>query len=501
MTALPQPADAKWLRADTDNFIIYSEGSEKSLREFSELLQRFDATLRTRFGIGSGLEPNRLTIFLLPRSTDVHKLSPRTLGPSIAGFYSPSLEGTYAVSNRESHTVKGTSQAQQTLFHEYTHHFMRRYLSAAFPAWFVEGFAEYYSTTDYTKTGQAKIGMPAYARAYGLLNLPKVPAETLLFQRPGAMRNSGQMDVYYGRAWLLTHMLYYHPGRSGQLATYMEALNKGDDSKKAAADAFGDLAELDKDLNRYMTKPMSYRLTATPIPISGSITIRALSPAEDAVLPLHLRRKAAQDDEQRSKIRDDLRKLSATHSTDASIWFETAAVEWDMDEDVRDLAAVRTALDRTLAIEPKHVHANVLLSRLLIKELDDKGGTDAAAWNAARKPVILANRTDPNSPWPLYIYFTSFLAQGIEPPAIAFDGLARAFDIARESPSVRILQIQALADQKKFDQAIELAKVLAFDPHDNGSGEALLDQIEQMRAMAKKTARAKAAASAEAESE
>jgi hypothetical protein len=44
-------ADAKWLRADTDNFIIYSERSEKSLREFAENLQRFDATLRFRFKI------------------------------------------------------------------------------------------------------------------------------------------------------------------------------------------------------------------------------------------------------------------------------------------------------------------------------------------------------------------------------------------------------------------------------------------------------------------
>ncbi len=44
-------AEAKWLRAETDNFIIYSEGSEKSLRDFAVTLQRFDATLRFRFRV------------------------------------------------------------------------------------------------------------------------------------------------------------------------------------------------------------------------------------------------------------------------------------------------------------------------------------------------------------------------------------------------------------------------------------------------------------------
>lgn len=478
----PTSAAAKWLRADTDNFIIYSEGSEKSLRAFAETLQRFDSTLRTRFKVSSGQEPNRLTIFLVPRAEDAGRLASGRFGSSIAGFYSPDLDGTYAVSHREDdRPQKGTSQAQQTLFHEYGHHFMKRYLAAAFPAWFIEGFAEYYSTTDFSKNGNAKIGMPAYSRAYGLLNLPKIPAETLLLQRPGAMRGAEKTDVYYGRAWLLTHMLYYHPERTGQLATYVAAINRGEDSKKAATDAFGDLATLDKDLNRYLTQPLAYRETAEPVAVPGTIAITILSAAEDALVPLRLERKAAQNDEQRTKTRDALKKLGPLHSGDAGYWYELAATEWDMSDGKRDAAAARAAVDRAIALQPKHVRANVLLGQLMLAALEDKADASAAEWTAARKPIVLANRTDPDDPVPLFAYFDSFQTQDITPPAIAIDGLGRAFDLARENPRIRISYAFALANRGEFDTALTLAKIIAFDPHDNGAGEALLEQLEEMR--------------------
>ncbi|GAA0866787.1 DUF1570 domain-containing protein [Sphingopyxis soli] len=475
-------AEAKWLRADTDNFIIYSEGSEKSLRDFADKLERFDATLSLRFGISRIKEPNRLTIYLVERAADAGRLSAGRLGPSIAGFYSADPEGSFAVSNRESTVIKGTPEWQQTLFHEYGHHFMRRYLHAAFPAWFVEGFAEYYSTTDFTKDGKAEIGKPPYGRAYGLLEMPKIPAETLLFQRPGTMRNSGQMDVYYGRAWLLTHMLYSSAARSGQLGAYLGAINKGVEPKKAATDAFGDLAQLDRDLNTYLKQRLSYRTTGEPIAVSATVTIAPLSPADDAMLPLQLERKSASGDEERLvKVRDDLAKLAERYPGDADVWYELAMAEWDRGKEKRDPGAARASVDKALALDPKHVRANVLLGRILIDALREKDEPSAADWNAARKPIILANQTDPDDPVPLFAYFQSFTGQGRRPPKIAIDGLARSFELAPENGETRINYAFALADQGKFDTAIALAKSIAYDPHDDGGGLALLSKLEKMR--------------------
>jgi tetratricopeptide (TPR) repeat protein len=474
-------AHARWLKAETQNFVIYSEGSEKSLRTFAENLQRFDATLRSRFKLSDAPDPNRLPIFLVERAEDAGRLATGKGGSSIAGFYAPAPDGSFAVSNRESYGSQGTSDAQQVLFHEYAHHFMHRYVRAAFPAWFVEGFAEYYSTVDFTKDQRAEIGKPVFRRAYGLLEMPKVPAKDLLFKRPGEMRNSGEMDTYYGRAWLMTHMLFNSTGRSGQLSAYITAINNGSDSKQAATDKFGDLELLDKDLNKYLTRPLNYITTGQPIALSGTVTITPLSPAEDAVLPWRLERMSSDSDQQLVKVRDALVKLSATYADDAVLWFELAIANWRMSKDKRDVTAARTAVDKALAIDPNHVRANVLLGQIIAADLDAKGDYSAASWRKVRASISLANRTNPDDPLPLYAYFQSFVDQGVNPPDIAIQGLARAFNLAPENIMVRVSHAFALANKGEFDEAIKLGQTVAFNPHDNGEGQRLLNQLERMR--------------------
>lgn len=479
-----QPAAARWLRADTNNFIIYSEGDEKSLRRFAENLQLFDATLRHRFNVPGGFEPNRLTIYLLPKAADVNRLSGGRLGPGTAGFYSVTTDGSFAVSNRENdgNTGRGTPASQQILFHEYSHHFMKRYMPVAFPGWFIEGFAEYLSTVDFQKDGRPAVGMPVYSRAYGLIALPKIPAARLLSERPTAMKDVAQQDAYYGRAWLLTHMLYSDPARSGQLLAYMQAINRGDDPAEAASAAFGDLAMLDKDLNAYINRRLTYTLFHKAMVVEGEISITPLSAAEDALLPLRLARLSAGGDHERlAKITADLQKLAAQHPGDAGVWFELAASEWDKGDEHRDLAATRAAVDKALALKADHVRANVLLGRLLAAEMEAKGDYSDAAWRAVRQPIALANNTNPDDPLPLFEFFRSYVSQGTRPPAIALQGLEQAFALEPENVTFRMNHAFALANKGDFDGAINLAKAIAFDPHDRGSGQNLLDQIEAMR--------------------
>ena len=477
------PAEAKWLRAETDSFIIYSESGEKPLRAFAANLQRFDATLRRLFKVAYVNEDNRLPIYLLPNADDVAELATGSRGAWIGGFYRTDRDGSFAVSNRENDALKlGTSASQQILFHEYTHHFMKRHLRAAFPAWFIEGFAEYYSTVDFDKEGRALLGQPVYRRAYGLLRMPKIPVERLLFEGPREMRNGNQVDVYYGRAWILTHMLYQYPARDGQIDAYVQAINAGTDPKQAATDAFGDLAQLDKDLNRYIDGKLSTSRTLEPVPVPTNISVAPVPADEDAVIDARLERISANGNAERmAQARDDLRKLAAAQPGNAEAMYELAAAEWEVDDDVRDSAAARAAVDKAIAIKPAHVRANVLLGRMMLHDLDEKNVTDRAAWAAARKPIQLANRTDPLDPVPLYAYFRSFLDEGVRPTDMAIKALERAFAIAPENIEIRVAYAFALAHQGQFDPALRLAKTVAFDPHDNGRGEAMLARLEAMR--------------------
>src|SRR3546814_79360 len=80
------------------------------------------------------------------------------------------------------------------------------------------------------------------------------------------------MDVYYGRAWLLTHMLYNDPAHAGRLGAYIDAINKGVEAQKAATDTLGDLAQLDRDLNAYLKRRLTYRTSAASMPVAGVVT-------------------------------------------------------------------------------------------------------------------------------------------------------------------------------------------------------------------------------------
>lgn len=475
-------AEARWLRAKTDSFIIYSEGNEKSLREFASTLQRFDIALRLLLEVKEQGESNRLPIYLLASTGEVAKLYTGSRSSSFVGFYRTERDGSFAVSHRENGgRSRGTSASQETLFHEYAHHFMKRYRTGAYPAWIIEGFAEYYSTIDFDRDGRALIGKPAYGRQYGLVQLPQIPVETLLATDPHSLKTVGQVDVYYGRAWLLTHMLFHDAPREGQLVAYARAINAGTEAGQAARQAFGDLDQLDKDLAAYLRRPLNYRITKDAIPVPTNISVTALPPGEDAVIPLRLARLSARPGDDSLAVRDSLLSLTKAHAGDAAVWFEYAAAEWALDKDARDLAAVRSALDRVIAIKPDHVRGNVLLGELSMHELDMQGDYSDASWEKAREPVALANRTDPDDPLPLYVYFQSFIDQGKIPPDIAIQGLEQAFRLAPENIEMRVAHAFALANRGQFTSAIRLAQSIAFDPHMGAQARPLLEQLLRMR--------------------
>lgn len=477
-------AEARWLRAETDSFIIYSEGSDKSLRDFASKLQRFDVALRLLLNVKEQGEPNRLPIYLLASTGDVAKLYSGSRDASIVGFYQTARDGSFAVSHRDNGgSTRGTSPSQETLFHEYAHHFMKRYRTGAFPAWIIEGFAEYYSTVDFDKNGKALIGKPAYGRGYGLVQLPQIPVATLINTDPQSLKTAGQVDVYYGRAWLLIHMLFHDPARDGQLGAYIRAINEGMEPTLAARTAFGDIEKLDKDLTTYLKRPLSYRMTNDPIPVPAQITVSVLPPAEDALIPMRLARiNGSTRDGDATAIRDNLRTLAATHADSAPVWFEYAAAEWDLDKDVRNLATVRSALDRALAIKPDHVRANVLLGEWMMRDLNEKDDFEDVSWAKARAPVELAIRTDPNDPLPLYVYYQSFAEQREMAPTAAIDGLEKAFRLSPENIRFRVAHAFALANRGQFGSAIRLAQSIAFDPHMGAQARPLLNQLMRMYA-------------------
>jgi len=55
----PVAAQAKWLKAETPHFVLYSDGSEGNLRALAGDLEEFDALLRASHGLDPAGAPAR----------------------------------------------------------------------------------------------------------------------------------------------------------------------------------------------------------------------------------------------------------------------------------------------------------------------------------------------------------------------------------------------------------------------------------------------------------
>ena len=259
---MPAAAQAEWHEAQSTNFVIYADDSERDVRRFAERLERFHAAMANL--IGRDPEPpspsNRVTVFVVGSQRQVARLAGDGRG-NIAGFYIPRAGGATAFVPDV--RVGGRTQdfSMTVLLHEYTHHLMHTTSTFAAPRWLGEGTAEFFSSTRFSEDGGLSFGLPA-AHRYAELVYFNVPVSDLLDPQAGARPNR---DGYYGKAWALYHYLTFEESRRGQLARYVEALNQGQSMAEAAAAAFGDLDSLGREVDAYLRRSriMSLRYRQT----------------------------------------------------------------------------------------------------------------------------------------------------------------------------------------------------------------------------------------------
>src|SRR5690554_1466596 len=131
LIAWPDAARAEWLRAESERFIVYSDGSERDLRNYVQDLETFDRVLRFRTGLPmDGVPPRKLPIYLVRNRAALLEVNPY-LGEHIAGFYVATGEDIFAVAIR-------SGSRDWVMLHEYAHHFMHQNFATAYPGWYVE---------------------------------------------------------------------------------------------------------------------------------------------------------------------------------------------------------------------------------------------------------------------------------------------------------------------------------------------------------------------------
>lgn len=262
-------ADPHWLEVKTEHFTIYCDGGERQARNVSAQLERMHDLFAKLLPHATSDAGARITVLALKNRRDFQAIEPA----EYLGKGSLDLAGYFLqISDQSFIALRLDAEGEHpygVLYHEYTHYMLRH--AVAIPVWLNEGIAQFYQNTDLGEK-TAKFGQPAANEVLYLRQQKLIPLSTLLSVDHNSpfYHEQDKGNVFYAESWALTHMLFLRDfgKHTSNLSTYVKNVTKGDDPVTAAGQAFGDLRQLQRDLDNYVNGNSFIALT---MPLQNAI--------------------------------------------------------------------------------------------------------------------------------------------------------------------------------------------------------------------------------------
>ena len=451
-------AHAEWRKAESPHFVIYSDGDEATLRLYVQRLHAFDTALRVRLDRLRAPAGRPLPIYLV-RDVAALQIAGPGFPETVKGFYTSGSDDVFAVAVR-------ASGADEVLKHEYVHHFMLQHFPYAYPAWLVEGMAEYFMAGEIGRN-QVTIGHPNTGRMGWLVNAGWIPLDTLLTRRPADLyKEENAVAMYYAQAWLLTHYMMSDAARMKQLTTYMQAVGeKGADPQAALAAATGvPLPELERRLRQYLK---AGAVTSQAITGSGfqapPIKITVLPPSAEEVLLAEQAVKRGPPQKLRPTYLAKARAAAAKYPGDRLAQVALARAELKLGERTAGEAVLKTLL----AASPSDTEALVMLarSRMELGEAETDAARRRGLFKEAQSHAARAMNLDQDEYQTLMAWVRSRSVEPGYPREADVEAQLKALEIAPQLAGLRIETARNLLRLNKPDYARFVLTPLLNDPH------------------------------------
>lgn len=456
--AIATPSHAAWLKAETDRFVVYSDGRESELTAFVTKLTTFDAMLR-EIHTQAGATPTtgKFIVYLVSGSGQLRRLWPG-VSPSIRGYYRADTTGAYAVAVRSDNG--GWLGADDVLFHEYMHRFMLETFPAAYPGWLVEAYAEYFATTE-IRPDHVEIGNYSQERAYSLRAETWLPWSEVLGKSVAELRPA-QRSVFYAQAWMLLHYMMADRDRRVQLNTAITKIGAGKNPVEAFQEATGmDEEQLNKALRAYINAKIALRRGPNPLKAPPAIVVTPLAPSADSLLLEAQRLEDGVAEAARGAFLEDLRARCAKYPGDRLAELTLARLE----AAYGDAGVADVIIKRWLEKEPESADVLRLAADAEISAAARNPADRDKHLRAARPFLGKAYQKDPDDFRLLYSYAYARSIEPGYPTENELKALLRAHELA---PSVEAIAIQAgaaLLRRGQRDRALRILQPVANDPH------------------------------------
>ncbi|HEX5184200.1 MAG TPA: hypothetical protein VFW19_13765 [Allosphingosinicella sp.] len=459
LALLPSAANAAWLEAQTKHFIVYSDSSEKNLRAAATDLEKYDHLLRLVLETPDD-NPIRVKVYLLGSIGEVQQSMGEGINTGVAGYYEATARGPIAVGIRGALSLDFTGQ--MVLFHEYAHHVMLQYFPAAFPLWYVEGFAEYFAPTRILPNGY-EIGNAARYR----FSYPNDDAYWLPMKKMLTGRNykdiDDKVDQLYSEGWLLTHYLLGDPERSKQLHKYLALINHGTDYKSAMEATWGhDAAGLETAIRSYAMQHHYEALRVTfPSLDVGPVDVQPLSPARAALIQQEIALGRGVFAKDAASFAASVRSVAGKYPDDP----DALAMLTEAERIAGNHDAAAAAVDRWLAKRSGEPRALMLKGMIAIDALVAAHSQDQAALQAARDLVFQARKAAPEDPMILEAFYDAYATYGRLPGGGAQSGLFHAMELVPQDDHLRYKVAVDFERRGLIEAAINAIAPAAYRAH------------------------------------
>ncbi len=278
-----------WFETRSPHFVVVSNAGEKQARQTARQFEQSRSVFRQYIVIAKGHTGPVITILAVKDANSLRALLPEywaTKGHTHpAGFFFYNLGQFEAAVQLD---APGPNP-YEGIYHEYYHSLTLPYFPGL-PVWLSEGLADFFGNSEVTEK-EARLGEPDSNLIAELRQNKLIPLDVLfkVDHNSPYYNEQDKTSMFYAETWALTHylMLGDDGAHKQLLVAYLQRLQQDGTPHAAAAEAFGDLSELQKDLDRYVHGSSFLQVhgpAPPPIP-DADLRTRILSEAEvDAYL-------------------------------------------------------------------------------------------------------------------------------------------------------------------------------------------------------------------------
>ncbi|MBN9145999.1 MAG: hypothetical protein ABT10_17230 [Novosphingobium sp. SCN 63-17] len=516
----------KWNRAETDHFIVLSDGSEAELRRTSVNLEKLQHLLARLYHIDQAHdEVGKLTVTLFGKRSffkDLGLVNARSAeGPYGAGlsdqrYYDPRADGAVLAVARADQVIDlNTAEARErdcdnamendqdcldagrvnrepvprpwtaALYSGVAQHFILAHIPSAYPRWYLDGVGALFSTVAMRDDGAVDYAAPPLyykqvLRAYGAVRIGDIVTGRYL--EPGYRR----MVWTPYHAWLTAHFFLYSglkADRQRSFSRYMSAIAHGTPMAQAAVE-LGDLRVLQHEFNVYLESAILYGRSDKGRDPGQDPIVTNLSPAQVALIAPRLQMDARLAEENAARREDWLHALRdslapAGDAAEAHMLMAEAECRDGHDDLCLEQAEAVLARspDNALALAWK----GMALADKAINGSADRRSADLAS---ARQILSSAAPADARAVIPQIAYFRSFTKARETPPQQALIDMVKVTRTNPAAPAPRLYLAEELVREGRRDLAKTIMLPVLYGgyaSHEQALGALLLESGEAER--------------------